>query len=64
MLSIRPRLAVIATGVLLVGCDREGPGERVGEKMDGNQSGVKDKLTPDKKGEETGKDIDRALGTD
>jgi hypothetical protein len=55
---------VLAAGVFVTGCDQEGPGERIGEDIDGNESGVKDKLTPDDRGEKTGKDIDRALGTD
>jgi hypothetical protein len=54
----------LAAGVVFTGCDREGPAERVGEKIDRNDSGVKDKLTPDQDGEKAGKKIDRALGSD
>ena len=44
----------------LTGC-HEGPAERVGERIDGTTSGVRDKLTPDERGEKAGKKIDRAV---
>ena len=53
---------LLATGgtFALTGC-HEGPAERVGEKLGGDGSGVRDKLNPDSAAEKAGKKIDRAL---
>ena len=53
-------LTLTVGGVTLIGC-HEGPAEKAGERVDGNASGVKDKLTPDGPAEEAGKKVDRAV---
>ena len=53
-------LAVASSPLTLTGCG-EGTGEKIGQKIDGNDSTVKDKLTPDKDGEKAGKKIDKAV---
>ena len=54
--------ALLASGSALVmtGCE-EGPGERIGEKIDGKDNAADDKLTPDGRGETAGKKADRAV---
>jgi hypothetical protein len=59
--TIALALTLAVTGPLgVIGCG-EGPSEKAGERMDGNTSGVKDKLTPDGAAEKAGKDLDRAV---
>jgi hypothetical protein len=59
--AIALALTLAVTGPLaVIGCG-EGPAEKVGERIDGNASGVKDKLTPDGAAEKAGKDLDRAV---
>lgn len=53
-------LALALAAPLAIGCG-EGPAERAGERIDGNTSGVKDKLTPDGAAEKAGKKLDRAV---
>jgi hypothetical protein len=53
-------LLVTGAGAALSGCN-EGPGERIGEKLDGHGDTVKDKLKRDGAGESAGKKIDRAV---
>ena len=53
-------LLLAGGGAVLSGC-HEGPGERIGEKLDGHDDTVKDKLKRDGAGETTGKKIDRTV---
>jgi hypothetical protein len=53
-------LLVTGTGLTLTGC-KEGAGERIGEKIDGNGDTAKDKLKRDGAGESAGKKVDRAV---
>ena len=50
----------VGGGSTLVGC-HEGPGERVGEKLDGHGDTMKDKLDKDGAGERAGKKVDKAI---
>jgi hypothetical protein len=54
--------ALLATGsVFAAGCRHEGTGERLGEKLDGHDDSVSDKLHEDRAGESAGKKVDRAV---
>jgi hypothetical protein len=67
MLMRRPIAAVVLAVVLaggstmLLGCEREGPAERFGEKVDETQEKLKDKLNPDGPAEKAGKKLDKAV---
>jgi hypothetical protein len=50
----------VGGGITLVGC-HEGPGERIGEKVDGHGDTMKDKLDKDGAGERAGKKVDKAI---
>jgi len=50
----------VGGGITLSGC-HEGPGERIGEKLDGHGDTAKDKLDKDGAGERAGKKIDKAV---
>jgi hypothetical protein len=50
----------VGGGITLVGC-HEGPGERIGEKLDGHGDTMKDKLDKDGAGERAGKKVDKAI---
>jgi hypothetical protein len=50
----------VAAPLGVFGCG-EGTGEKIGERIDGNTSGAKDKLKPDGPAEKAGKDLDRAV---
>jgi hypothetical protein len=50
-----------AGGVVGLGCRHEGPAEKLGEKIDGHDDSVSDKLHKDRAGESAGKKIDRAV---
>lgn len=56
-------LATLSSGTeaLFTGCDRQGPAERAGEKIDRAVEDAKDKLDPAGPAEKAGKKIDRAL---
>lgn len=45
------------------GCGKKG-GESVGQKLDGKDNIIEDKLTPDGAGENAGKAVDKATGND
>ena len=53
-------LLAAGSGAALTGC-KEGAGERLGQKIDGNDDFVRDKLKRDGGGEKAGKKIDRAV---
>ena len=54
--------ALLAAGTVVgVGCRHEGTGERIGEKIDGQDDTASDKLRKDRAGESAGKKIDRAI---
>ena len=53
-------LLAAGSGASLTGC-KEGAGERLGQKIDGNDDIVRDKLKRDGAGESAGKKIDRAV---
>ena len=50
----------VGGGITLSGC-HEGPGERIGEKVDGHGDTMKDKLEKDGAGERAGKKLDKAI---
>jgi hypothetical protein len=50
----------VGGGITLSGC-HEGPGERIGEKIDGHGDTVKDKLDKDGAAERAGKKVDKAI---
>jgi hypothetical protein len=50
----------VGGGITLAGC-QEGPGERIGEKLDGHGDTMKDKLDKDGAGERAGKKVDKAI---
>lgn len=54
-------LAVALGGALLASCEREGPAERAGEKMDETVNKLKEKLDPSGPAEKAGKKIDDAV---
>jgi hypothetical protein len=54
-------LAVAVGGVLLSSCEREGPAERTGEKIDESVNKMKEKLDPSGPAEKAGKKIDDAV---
>ena len=53
-------LLAAASGTALTGC-KEGGAERLGQKIDGNDDIVRDKLKKDGAGESAGKKVDRAV---
>lgn len=53
---------VTVTG--LTACERKGPAERAGEKVDNAIDKVKDKLDPKGPAEKAGRKIDKALDND
>jgi hypothetical protein len=57
-------LALSIAGLPLAGCEREGPGERAGKKMDRAVDKTKDALDPKGPGEKAGEKVDDALGND
>jgi hypothetical protein len=54
-------LAVAVAAALLSSCEREGPAERAGEKMDESIDKLKEKVDPSGPAEKTGKKIDDAV---
>jgi hypothetical protein len=67
MRNMRPLALLLAFGLatggasLLVGCEREGPAERAGEKLDRKLDKLEDKIDPKGPAEKTGEKIDKAL---
>ncbi len=53
--------ALIPGGALITTGCHEGPGERIGEKLDGKGDTAKDKLERDGAAEEAGKKIDKTV---
>lgn len=56
-------VATLASGSawVFVGCERKGPAERTGEKLDRTIEEMKDKLDPAGPAEKAGKKVDRAV---
>ena len=50
--------------VMLPGCEKQGPAERAGKKIDDAGQAVKDKVDPPGPAEKAGRKIDRAVGGD
>jgi hypothetical protein len=57
-------LALTVAALPLAGCEREGPSERAGEKVDRAIDDAKDKLDPKGPGEKAGEKVDDALDND
>jgi hypothetical protein len=54
-------LLVIGSVLVGVGCEREGPVEQAGKKVDQAVEAAKDKLTPEGPVEKAGKKVDQAV---
>ena len=54
-------LAVAVGGMFLSSCEREGPAERAGEKMDKSVDKLKEKVDPSGPAEKAGKKLDNAV---
>ena len=54
-------LALAVGGALLSSCEREGPAERAGEKMDESVNKLKEKIDPSGPAEKAGKKLDDAV---
>jgi hypothetical protein len=54
-------LAVAVGGAFLSSCEREGPAERAGEKMDESLDKLKEKVDPSGPAEKAGKKVDDAV---
>ena len=52
---------VLGGALVGVGCEREGPVEKAGEKIDQTVESAKDKLNPEGSAEKAGKKIDEAV---
>jgi hypothetical protein len=54
-------LALAVGGVLLSSCEREGPAERAGDKIDESVDKLKEKVDPSGPAEKAGKKLDNAV---
>jgi hypothetical protein len=62
MVAVALSVTLASGGVLgVAGCERKGPAERAGEKIDRAAEETKDKLDPAGPAEKAGKKVDRAV---
>ncbi len=54
-------LLVLGGALVVVGCEREGPVEKAGKKVDETLEAAKDKLNPQGPLEKAGKKVDQAV---
>lgn len=63
---IKKCLAMLLTTIfvcMLTGCEKRGPVQRMGEKVDNAKESVQDTVSPKGPVEKTGREVDKALDT-